>query len=115
MTSKVWTWSTGWIVVGVVVLVLLGALGGGVAGRRAHALKQALMANGPGALGDAARRLTRDPALWIVSFANPGMVLGVVWDMSEKPGTAGAIAAVVVGFAVGAALALLIIREPAAA
>ena len=112
MTSKVWTWSTGWIDVAIVVLVLLGIQGGGVAGRRAHALKHALEENGPGPLGAAAKRLTCDPALWIASFSNPGMVLGVIWAMTEKPGTGEAIAAVIIGYAVGAAIAFRFARAP---
>jgi hypothetical protein len=113
MTSKLWTWNAGWIVVGIVVLVLLVVQGAGVAGRRAHALKHALQENGPGSLGATAKRLTRDPALWVISFANPGMVLGVMWAMTEKPGTGIAIVAVVVGYAVGAALALRFSHAPA--
>lgn len=115
MTSKVWTWNTGWIDVAIVVLVLLVVQGAGIAGRRAHALKHALQENGPGPLGATAKRLTRDPALWVVSFANPGMVLGVMWAMTEKPSTGIAVVAVVVGYAVGAALALRFSRTPAAA
>jgi hypothetical protein len=113
MTSKVWTWNTGWIDVGIVVLVLLVVQGAGVAGRRAHALKHALEENGPGPLDATAGRLTRDPALWVISFANPGMVLGVMWAMTEKPGTGIAIVAVVVGYTVGAALALSLSRTHA--
>lgn len=115
MTSKVWTWNTGWIDVAIVVLVLLVVQGAGIAGRRAHALKHALQENGPGPLGATAKRLTRDPALWVVSFANPGMVLGVMWAMTEKPSTGIAVVAVVVGYAVGAALALRFSRTPAVA
>jgi hypothetical protein len=112
MTSKFWTWGTGWIDVAIVVLVLLGVQGAGVAGRRAHALTHALQENGPGPLGDQARRMTCDSALWVTSFANLGMVLGVIWGMTEKPGTGGAIAAVVVGYAVAAAFALRFARVP---
>ena len=115
MTSKVWTWGTGWIDVAIAVLVLLMVQGAGVAGRRAHLLKHALQENGPGPLGATAKRLTCDPALWVVSFANPGMVLGVMWAMTEKPGTGIAVVAVVVGYAVGAALALRFARVPAPA
>jgi hypothetical protein len=61
--------------------------------------------NAVGPLDERARRLTRDPALWIVILANPGIVLGITWDMTVKPGTAGAIAAVLAGYAVGAVAA----------
>lgn len=77
-----------------------------IAGRRAKTLQRALQENGPGPLGDSARRMTRDAALWIVTFANPGIVLGIMWNMTQMPGTAEAIAAVAVGYAVGAGLAL---------
>jgi NADH:ubiquinone oxidoreductase subunit 3 (subunit A) len=105
MTSDVWTWSTSWIEVSMVGLVLVALQGPLLAGRRAHALKQALMENGPGPLGERARRLTRDPILWIVTFVNPAIVFAIAWNMTEKPGTAGSIASVVVAYAVGAGLA----------
>jgi hypothetical protein len=115
MTSDVWTWGTGWIDVAIVALVVLGVNGALVAGRRAHQLKAALIANGPGPLSDTARKLTCDPALWIVTFGNPGLVLGIVWDMTQKPGTLEAVIAAVIGFALGAAVALQFARVPAAA
>lgn len=106
MTSDVWTWSTGWIDVAIVSLVVIAAQGVLVAGRRTKELERALEANGPGPLLERARKMTCDRALWIVSFANPGIVLGVVWVMTQKPGTAEAIVAVVVGYIVGAVGAL---------
>jgi hypothetical protein len=68
--------------------------------------------NGPGPLGAEARRMTLHPGLWVVELANLGIVLGVVWDMTEKPGWGRSIAAVLVGYAVGAALALYFSRAP---
>jgi hypothetical protein len=61
-------------------------------------LEHALAENEPGPLGDSARRLARDPILWVVTFANPGIVLGILWNMVNKPGVGQAIAAVVVGY-----------------
>jgi hypothetical protein len=54
--------------------------------------------------------LTRDTALWIVILANTGTVLGIMWNMTVKPGAAGAVAAVVIGYAVGAAAGLVLSR-----
>jgi hypothetical protein len=113
MTSDVWTWSTAWIDVAIVSLVVIAAQGVLIAGRRAKALERALEANGAGQLSDGARAMTCDRALWIVSFANPGIVLGVVWVMTQKPGAAGAIAAVVVGYVIGT-LAAIQFGKPAA-
>jgi hypothetical protein len=91
---------------GIVALVLLGAQGGGIAEHTAKRLQNALRANGPGPLGPDARRMTLHPGLWVVEFTNFGIVLGVVWNMTEKPGWGGAIASVAIGYAVGAVLAL---------
>jgi hypothetical protein len=114
MTSDIWTWGTGWIDVSIGGLALIALQGPLVAGRRAHLLKQALMENGPGELGERARRMTRDPGLWLATIANPCIVLGVVWNMTEKPSTGGAIASVLVAYAVGAAIAFALTRQPAA-
>src|SRR5438067_855177 len=77
MTSDVWTWSTHWIDVSIAGLVIVALQGPFIAGTRAHKLKQALMANGPGPLGEKAKQLTCDRALWVASTANLGMVLGI--------------------------------------
>jgi len=115
MTTDVWTWSTGWIDVSIAGLVILALQGPLLAGRRAELLKHALMENGPGPLGERALRLARDPGILIATFANPAIVFAIMWNMTQKPGTAGAIAAVVVAYAAGALFALALSRAPAAA
>jgi hypothetical protein len=112
MTHKFWTWGTSWIVVAIAGLVLLGVQGGGIAEHTAKKLQAAMRANGPGPLGAEARRMMLHPGLWVVEFANFGIVLGVVWNMTEKSGWGGSIAAVLVGYAVGTALALYFSRAP---
>ncbi|HLY87237.1 MAG TPA: hypothetical protein VKO84_12130 [Gaiellaceae bacterium] len=115
MTSETtfpWTWSTRWIDVGIAVLVVLFAQGFGIAERAGHKLGAAMQANGPGPLGPECRRLALHPGLWVVEFTNIGLVLGVVWNMTEKPGLGGSLASVLVGYAVGAAVALLVTRSP---
>ena len=107
MTSDVWSWSSGWIVVGIVALVVLGIQGPVIAERSGKKLEHALRENGPGPLGENARRMCRYWGLWMVEFSAIGLVLGVVWTMTTKPGTAGAIAAAVIGYAVGASLGYL--------
>jgi len=51
MTSDVWTWSTGWIDVAIVSLVVIRAQGRARRGRRAKELEHALEANGPAHFG----------------------------------------------------------------
>jgi len=105
MTSDVWTWSTSWIEVSIAGLVLVSLQGPLWGGRTARKLEHALKENGPGELGEAARRLTRAPGLWVSEFSNIGVVMGVVWNMTQKPATWSTIAAVVIGYAVGALIA----------
>jgi hypothetical protein len=111
MTHKFWTWGTPWIVIGIVALVVLGIQGGGMAEHTAKKLQAALRANGPGPLGPEARRMALHPGLWVVELSNLGLVLGVVWNMTQKSGWGGSIAAALIGYAVGAALALLATRS----
>ena len=113
MTSDVWTWDTGWIDVSIAGLVLIALQGPLVGERTAHKLAAALQENGPGPLGEHARRMTRHPGLWVVEFTNLALVLGIVWNMTQKPSTASAVATLVVAYAVGVALALLFSRAPA--
>jgi hypothetical protein len=113
MTSETtfpWTWGTRWVEVGIAALVVLTVQGAGIAERTAHKLQAAMQANGPGRLGAEARRMALHPGLWVVEFSNLGIVFGVVWNMTQKPGLGESIAAVLVGYAVGAALALLVTR-----
>lgn len=107
-----WSMGTGWVDIGIVALVVLFVQGAGIAERTGHKLGAALQANGPGPLGPEARRMALHPGLWVVEFSNLGIVFGVVWNMTQKPGLGGAIAAVLVGYAAGAALALLVTRSP---
>lgn len=114
MTSDLWSWDTAWIDVGIAGLVVLGLQGPLLAERTAKKIGLALRENGPGPLGAHARRMARHPVLWVAELSNFGVVLGIVWNMTEKPGTAGAVAALVLGYAAGAALALLFARPGAA-
>jgi hypothetical protein len=111
MTSDLWTWSTRWIDVAIAALVVLTVQGAGIAERTGHKLGAALQANGPGPLGPEARRMTLHPGLWVVEFSNLGIVFGVVWNMTLKPGFGESLAAVLIGYAVGAGLALLLTRS----
>jgi hypothetical protein len=71
------------------------------------------MADGPGPLGEEARRLTVDRLLWNAGFSNEGLVLAIVWVMVEKPGWGGGIAACVIGYGVGIVLAAMLAKKPA--
>jgi len=114
MTSDVWTWSTGWIQVGIAALVVLAIQGPVIAERSGKKLEHALKENGPGPLGENARRMTRYPGLWVTEFSAIGLVLAIVWNMTVKAGTGSAIAAALIGYGIGASLGLFFTRTPAA-
>jgi hypothetical protein len=112
MTSDVWTWSTGWIQVGIGALVVLALQGPLIAERSGKKLEHALKENGPGPLGENARRMTRYPGLWVTEFSAIGLVLAIVWNMTTKASTGQAIAAALIGYGVGAGFGLLFTRAP---
>jgi hypothetical protein len=114
MTTDLWTWGTSWIYIAIAGLAVISLQGPLLAGRRAELLEHALHENGPGPLGERARKLARDPGILIATLANPAIVLGIVWNMTQKPGTAGAVSAVLIAYAVGALAALWLSRMPAA-
>jgi uncharacterized membrane protein len=113
MTSDVWTWSSSWIVVGIVALVVLAIQGPMIAERSGKKLEHALRENGPGPLGDHARRMTRYWGLWVIEFSAIGLVLGVVWNMTTKPDWGTSIAAAAIGYGLGASLGHLFSRAGA--
>lgn len=115
MTSDLWSWSTGWILVSIVGLAIVALQGPLIAERTGHKLGAALMANGPGPLGEEARRMTRHPGLWVVEFTNVALVLGIVWNMTQKPSTASSILTLAIAYAVGLAIAFWLMRAPAEA
>ena len=91
-------------------LVVLGLQGPLIAERSGKKLERALIENGPGPLGENARRMTRYWGLWVIEFSAIGLVLGVVWNMTTKPSTGTAIAAAVIGYAAGAGFGHLFSR-----
>jgi uncharacterized membrane protein len=113
MTHDVWSWDTGWIIVSLVGLILIALQGALIGGRTSKELEQVLHANGAGPLQTDATRMTRHPGLWVTEFTNFAMVLAIMWNMTQKPGTTQAVIAVVIGYGVGLALALRATRSPA--
>jgi hypothetical protein len=57
--------------------------------------------------------MTLHPGLWVAEYANIGVFFGIVWNMTQKPGTGEAIAAIVGGYVVGAIVAMWLRRAPA--
>jgi hypothetical protein len=95
----------GWIVVALAAMVVIAVLGAALTGRRAGAIVRALPAEDapiPAALD---RRL-HDPVLTLSIALRTALFLGIVFVMSTKPSTAGALTAMVVALIAGSAGAL---------
>ena len=90
-----------WAGLGLVGMVLLAVIGGVVTGRRMKTVGSAVPA-GEGPLPAAVRERLADPALRMSASVRVALALGIVFDMSVKPGTPGAVAALLVAMALGA-------------
>jgi hypothetical protein len=94
-----------WIGLGLLGLVLMAVLGVALTGRRAAALARAIP-TGDGAIPASLGERLHDPVLRASASLRLALALGIVFEMSVKPGTAGALAAMGVALALGIAAAL---------
>lgn len=101
MTHEAWSWSTPWIVTGLIGLGLIALLGAGVERSRGRAAVRELRAAG---LSARARSLLRDPIAWSSKVTTWTLMVAVMFVMTAKPG-AGACAASLAGAVVGGVLA----------
>lgn len=93
-----------WVVVGMIGVVAMAVLGAVVIRRRVAAIAQAVPAH-EGALSPALRDRLQDPVLYVAAWLRTALGLGIVFDMSVKPETPVALAALVVSLVLGAVLA----------
>ncbi len=101
MTAAGWgrVW---WAVFGLIGMVLIAAIGRGLAGGRMSAVRRATFEEG-GPLSPASRALLRDPVLWGSVQARVALALGIVFLMSVKPGLTGSLATLAVASLAGIA------------
>jgi hypothetical protein len=111
MTQSAWSWSTPWIVGGLVGLAMIVVLGSGLEASRGRALKREMGAHG---LSDRARRLLRDPIAWTAKVMTWTLMLAVMFIMTTKPSAGGCAAAITVASLAGALAAVPLWRSPAA-
>jgi hypothetical protein len=93
-----------WIGVSVLGLIVNAALAGAVTGRRAAAILASLP-SGDGPLAESLVRRLHDPTLRLSAWLKTAIALGIVFEMSVKPGPVGALAAMGVALALGGVLA----------
>jgi hypothetical protein len=103
MMATRWSHQT-WAGLGIAGMTLIALLGALVTGRRMKPIGQAVFTiDGP--LSPALRDRLADPVLRLSAWVRLGLALGLVFNMSVKPGTVGAVAALIVAAALGALVA----------
>jgi hypothetical protein len=110
MTASGWSWSTPWIISGLVGLAAIVALGSGLEASRGRALKRELATNG---LSERARGLLGDPLAWTAKLMTWTLMLAVMFVMTTKPPAWGCALSLVVASLAGAFAAVPIWRVAA--
>ena len=104
MTTR---WShQAWAGLGLAGMVLMAIIGATVTGRRMKAIGRNVPA-GDGPISSALRERLEDPALRMSASVRVALALGIVFNMSVKPATGGAVTALVMAAALGVVAAQL--------
>jgi hypothetical protein len=111
MTQAAWSWSTPWIVAGVVGLAMIVLLGSGLEASRGRQLEHEVRAHG---LSERASRLLRDPLAWTAKAVTWTLMVAVMFVMSTKPPAWGCAISLLGALIIGAIAAVPIWRGPAA-
>jgi hypothetical protein len=111
MTQAAWTWSTPWIVGGLVGLAMIVLLGSGVEASRGRALRHEVRTHG---LTERAQSLLRDPLAWTAKAMTWTLMVAVVFLMATKPPAWGCAITLLIASLAGAAGAVPIWRRPPA-
>lgn len=90
-----WPWTTAWVVVGAASMALVGALGGGVTGKRISAI----LASGGEGLA------THLPTMWSSFVVRVLLLVTAIFLMSTKPGWVGSLSALATAVVAGVLLA----------
>lgn len=93
-----------WVALGLLGMVAMGALGGAVTRRRVREIARSLPLDDQPLPTTLSRQL-RDPALRAAAAFRLAIAVGVVFEMTVKPGTVAALAGMAVALAAGAFMA----------
>jgi hypothetical protein len=113
MLIKGWSWSAHWAEVAFVSLVIALILGTAVLARKSQAIGKAAHNAAPGPLPESLRAQIMDPVLYTTSWVLTALGIGILYLMTNKPGTVESIGAIVVAVAVAVVGARLTDRAPA--
>jgi len=103
-TDDDFSFSTGWILSGLITLVVVEAIGGAILAPRGKKLTGLIEAAPDGEVTDEIRHAARDPLFWDMAHLTTFAFLGVVFIMAAKPDGAWAAVFPIVGAVVGVVL-----------
>lgn len=102
MAADRWTFTTSWIVVGVVTVVVIAVAFPLFTGRKLGNIDAQARSLGDGAIPPELQRRVADRGLWVPLSATNIGAIGVVWLMTTKPGWVGSLTVVLGLTALGA-------------
>jgi hypothetical protein len=113
MVFATWGWTTAWINTALISLVLVSPLGPAVNARRLKAIYDAVKAAPVGQLSAELLKQIDDQVLWASCCIFTGVLTGIVFLMTVKPGLIGSIATIVVSLLLGIIASVLFNKTPA--
>jgi hypothetical protein len=111
LAAKIGAAGISWIVPSLVALVVIGALGGALSGRRLRMIR-AIQLEGTGPVPDAIQTLLQDPLLVASLRIRLALALGIVYLMVAKPLLAASLLVLACAAIAGLVLAALAFRRP---
>lgn len=106
-SHKEWHVGDGWILTGLITLIVIEALAGALLAPHSKALVAAVDAAPDGPPSAELRKQTQDPFIWYLAHIATVGFLGVVFVMINKPSGGGSVLIVVIGALLGIGLAKL--------
>lgn len=111
LTITSWSFTTPFITVGIVTLVVMAILGPAVQGKTWKAVEEAAHELPDGPVPPQLRRLMEEPRAWAATGGSVLGALGVVANMTLKPGWGVAVATVVIGYGIGAVAGRMLVAR----
>jgi hypothetical protein len=100
------SYSDGWVLTGIVSLVVVEGVGGAVIGRRVKALVEKFGSVADGPLDAETRAQLTDRPVWVAAHFNTAVIAAVVLIMVTKPSGVGSVVTVAIGAVLGIVSAL---------
>jgi hypothetical protein len=107
MVFASWGWTTAWINTALIALVLASPLGPAVNTCRLEALAKAAEGASSGPLPSALLTQRDDQVLWASCCTFTGILIGIVFLMTVKPGLVGSLATIVVALGLGLIMSII--------